>query len=165
MLGTPRPPAGLHAGGSARRAGRYSDGVSWTVEDHTADVALVVEAGGWRELLIEAGRAFAGWIGAGAAPGARVERAIEVRGADATETWVQWWRALLRLWTVEGLLATEVEVAPDAGATGARGSARCVRADGLDAAQLADVKAVTWHGAEARADADGRWRGRIILDL
>jgi SHS2 domain-containing protein len=137
----------------------------WRVEDHTADVGLVVEAGSWPELLAEAARAFGEWTCAGSITRTEATRALEVRGADAVETWVRYWKSLHRLWVVEGLLCVSAEIEPGASATGVRARVAC-RAEGeIELARCADVKAVTWHGAEAGASEDGRWRGRIILDL
>ena len=138
----------------------------WTAEDHTADALLVVEAASWSELLAESAKAFGSWMSSGetpAPPDAMVEREVRVDGVDATETWVRFWRALLRLWTVEAVLAVEAEVEADGDK--ARARVRCVPAAALDDALLTDVKAVTWHDAEAGARADGSWRGRIVLDI
>jgi len=141
----------------------------WTVEDHTADVRLRVEAADWPALLAEAVVAFAGWVSAAEADGAAaartVERPVEVTGADAAATWVRWWRALHRLWTVEGLLPVEAHRLEAPEPTSARAVVRCLPAEALDAARCADVKAVTWHGAEAGPGGDGLWRGRIVLDI
>lgn len=138
----------------------------WRTLDHTADVALEVEAAGWADLLGEATRAFGEFTCGGAlAPGLHeTERALEVSGADRIETWVRFWRELLRLWTVEGFLPlhARVEASPD----GAHASARvgCVSAGALDPARCTDVKAVTWHAASV-TEQGSRWTGRIVLDL
>jgi SHS2 domain-containing protein len=139
----------------------------WQIEDHTADVRLAVEAAGWPELLAEAARALGGWLCAGVAAdgGGRglVERPLECRGDDAAETWVRWWRALLRLWTVEGLLPVDARIeAAEPGLV--RGRVRCLPAAELDLERCADPKAVTWHGAEAGPRGE-RWFGRIVLDV
>ena len=91
----------------------------------------------------------------------------EARDPDgnSTETWVQFWRALLRLWAVEGLLAVTGEVGSAEEGAEAHARVRCVPASELEPALLTDVKAVTWHGAEAKRRADGTWCGRIVLDI
>lgn len=139
----------------------------WKVLDHTADVSLAVEASSWRELLEEAAHAFGEWTSGGGLPAEahETERAIEVRGADLVETWVHFWKALLRLWTVEGFLPAHARVEAEASATSVRARVGCVSAGALDPAHCADVKAVTWHGAQAGVGEDGRWRGRIVLDV
>jgi len=138
----------------------------WRTLDHTADVALEVEAASWAELLTEAARAFGEWTSGGAITAAEheTERVFEVRGADRVETWVRFWRELLRLWTVEGFLAAHarVEAEPDGRAVRAR--VGCVSAGALDPARCFDVKAVTWHAAQAE-ERGGRWVGTIVLDL
>lgn len=142
----------------------------WRTLDHTADVALEVEAASWPRLLEEAARAFGEWLSGGRLPAAphETERALSVTGADRVELWVHFWRALHRLWTVEGFLAAHARV--EMGADGLTANARvgCVSAGALDAAHCLDVKAVTWHGAavEERTRAGERvWVGAVVLDL
>lgn len=138
----------------------------WRVLEHTADVRLEVEAADWPALLEEAARAFGGFLGGGqaAAGGGTEMRALEVSGTDAAETWVRWWRGLLRLWTVEKLLPVDVRVL-HATPEHAAGEARCVPAAALDLRACADVKAVTWHAASAGPAPGGVWRGTIVLDV
>jgi SHS2 domain-containing protein len=145
----------------------------WRPFDHTADAGLEIEAGSWSELLEEAARAFGEWV-TGRLPVEphETERSLEVRGADRVETWVHWWRALHRLWTVEGFLPVHarVEASGEASSEGGLVRARigCVSVGALDPARCLDVKAVTWHDArvEERAGERGRsWVGRIVLDL
>ena len=140
----------------------------WRTLDHTADVALEVESASWPDLLEEAARAFGEWLSEGQLPGAphETERVLEVRGNERVELWVNFWRALHRLWTVEGFLAAHarVELAPDGLA--ARARVGCVSAGALDPSRCLDVKAVTWHEARVE-ERTGRaaWVGRIVLDL
>lgn len=142
----------------------------WRTLDHTADVALEVVAPSWSELLAEGARAFGEWMSGGKlAPELHeTERAIAVRGADRVETWVRFWRELLRLWTVEGFLAAHARVELEADGLGLRARVGCVSAGALDPVRLADVKAVTWHAARVEAPGEGSaagWRGTIVLDL
>lgn len=130
----------------------------WRILDHTADVRLEVEAAGWLELLEEAAAAFGGLVGDAQAGGAQ-PRAAAVPTGEPLEAWVQWWRTLLRLWTVEGLLAVGAELRrPDP-------RILAVPAAALDLARFLDVKAVTWHAASAQEAAPGHWRGSIVLDV
>jgi SHS2 domain-containing protein len=137
----------------------------WHTLDHTADVALEVEATSWSELLAEAARAFGEWATGGRLPAEphATERVITVRGTDRIETWVHYWRELLRLWTVEGFMPVHARVA-DADGLAVSARVGCVSAGALDPAHCADVKAVTWHDARVE-QLDGRWIGRIVLDL
>ena len=143
----------------------------WRVEDHTADVLLFVEAPTWPALLEEAAVAFAGYVCAGAPPparpvrgdGMRAVRRVEVKGGEEADTWVQWWRALHRLWTVEELLPVEAGVKEDASPKAALGTVRCAPASVVR--PEVDVKAVTWHGAEVYRDHEGDWVGKIVLDV
>ena len=144
----------------------------WSLLEHTADLRVAVEASSWEELLCEAARAFAALV-TGARegelrppPGAPLEeRLVELSGADAHETWVRWWRALHRAWTVEGLLPVRVLVAPDAAPGCTTATLACLPAARLDVGAGEDVKAVTWHGALVTVGPGGRWRGEVVLDV
>ena len=138
----------------------------WRTLDHTADAALEVEAASWAELLEEAARAFGEWTSDGKLPAEphETERALEVKGADRVETWVRFWRELLRLWTVEGFLAVHARVEVPKDCLAVRARVGCVSAGALDPAHCLDVKAVTWHAAKVEERA-GRWIGTIVLDL
>jgi len=140
--------------------------VTWRTLDHTADVALEVEAASWTELLAEAARAFGEWTSGGTLSPElhETERALEVRGADRVETWVRFWRELLRLWTIEGFLPVHARVEAESDGLAVRARVGCVSAGALDPAHCADVKAVTWHAARVEERA-GRWTGTIVLDL
>jgi len=138
----------------------------WRSEDHTADACLYVEAESWLALLEEAVRAFGVWMLADdtARPEPSTELDLRIEGAEPTELWVRLWRALHRSWVVEGLLPTSARVVADEGAALELRVSTCA-AGSVDMSRIADVKAVTWHGAEVgRTDSD-HWYGRIILDI
>lgn len=138
----------------------------WRLEDHTADVRLLVEAADWPGLLEEAAAAFAGYVAGGERPRGKLRRVrkLAIGAPTAAEAWVQWWRELLRLWAVEGLLPLSAGVREDATPAATHAVVRCAPAEHLDPGALTDVKAVTRHGAEAEGGAGG-WRGRIVLDV
>lgn len=140
--------------------------MTWRTLDHTADVALEVEAASWPELLGEAALAFGAWTSGGSLTPAlhETERALAVAGADRVETWVRFWRELLRLWTVEGFLAAHARVEVSADGLAVRARVGCVSAGALDPARCLDVKAVTWHAATVEQRGE-RWVGTIVLDL
>jgi SHS2 domain-containing protein len=138
----------------------------WRTLDHTADVALEVEAASWAELLAESARAFGEWTSGGTLSPElhETERALEVQGVDRVETWVRYWRELLRLWIVEGFLPVHARVEAASDGRNVRARVGCVSAGALDPAHCADVKAVTWHAARVE-EREGRWIGTIVLDL
>jgi SHS2 domain-containing protein len=145
--------------------------MSWRTLDHTADVALEVRAERFPALLDDAARAFGELVSGGSAPAdaPRVVRALALAGADHVECWVRFWRECLRLWTVAELLVVDatvdraVEERPEGGPA-VRARVVCVPAGALDPARCTDVKAVTWHAAEAE-ERGGHWLGTIVLDL
>jgi SHS2 domain-containing protein len=141
----------------------------WRTLDHTADVELEVQAASWPGLCAEAARAFGEWLSGGRLPVTPplTERALAVDGKDRVETWVGYWRALHRLWTVEGFLAVRARVAARADGLGVEARVGCVSAGALDPAHCLDVKAVTWHDARVEEPSGERrtWVGTIVLDL
>ncbi len=139
----------------------------WTILDHTADLRVECSAPSWPELLEEAARAFGGLVcrERSATSSGQVQRELEVRGEDEQATWVRWWRGLHRLWTVEGLLTVDSEVDRELTSTHARGRVECVPIGELDSGACADIKAVTWHGADVQRSGAGTWTGRIVLDV
>ena len=142
-------------------------GGMWRLEDHTADVLLVVEADDWSGLLAEAVHAFGGWTSGGQTETLepRAKGHVAVSGADPVETWVRWWRELHRLWTVEALMPASGTLTARSDAASSSGTILCVPREALDLDLCEDVKAVTWHGAEAAERDDGSWRGTIVLDV
>ncbi|NOT32140.1 MAG: archease [Planctomycetes bacterium] len=148
--------------------------MSWRTLDHTADVGIEVQAGTWAELCEEAARAFGEFVADGPLAPAlhETERALAVRGTDRVETWVRFWRELLRLWTVEGFLAAHARVETSTDGLALTARVGCVSAGALDPARCADVKAVTWHaarvegpGSEPGRAPEGGWLATIVLDL
>ncbi|HEX6884694.1 MAG TPA: archease [Planctomycetota bacterium] len=142
----------------------------WRTLDHTADVALEVTAPSWPGLLEEAARAFGEWLSGGRLPPTphETERVVTAQGVDRVELWVHAWRALHRLWAVEGFLAAQARVELDPSGLAARMRVGCVSAGALDPAHCLDVKAVTWHDARVAQETGGgetRWTGTIVLDL
>ena len=139
----------------------------WTRLEHTADLAVEVRADSWPGLLGEGVRAFAALV-CEAPPAPRSgapERSLCVEGRDAVETWVQWWRGLHRLWSVDALLPLMASVSSSADPASAEGVVRCEEASRIDLDLCFDLKAVTWHRAAAEQQPDGSWRGRIVVDV
>ncbi len=146
----------------------------WKVLDHTADIRIECTAASWAELLAEPPRCLHSLVLEGPraeptsparAAAESTSRSIDVNGIDASETWVRWWRACLRLLTVEGLLAIDARVDPASGERHAQGILACVPLAALGPLQGVDIKAVTWHRASAARGPDGTWRGTIVLDV
>lgn len=138
----------------------------WRSEDHTADACLYVEAGSWHALLEEAVRAFGEWMLADdtARPKSSAEHVLRIEGTEATELWVRLWRGLHRAWVVGGLLSTSGRVRASGDNPLELLLTVCAAGD-IDTGRLADVKAVTWHGAEIGRTETGLWYGRIVLDI
>jgi SHS2 domain-containing protein len=139
----------------------------WKIEDHTADACLFVEAPTWLGLLEEAARAFGAWLVSNGKPpaGPLDEERVAVGGADATETWVHWWKAMHHSWTVNGRLPLDARVDVTSTPEAVRARLLSARTEAIDPADCVDVKAVTWHRATVERKADGSWSGRIVLDI
>jgi hypothetical protein len=145
---------------------------TWQIEDHPCDACLLVRTGRLVDLFPAAARAFGAWV-AGESPDARaatprppqrVERLLEFSISDPLESWIQFWRTLHRLLTVEGWLATDAELLP-ARPDHLRLRLILVAADTLRLDERVDVKAVTRHRALVAMESPDRWLGRILLDL
>ncbi|HXF98149.1 MAG TPA: archease [Gaiellaceae bacterium] len=123
--------------------------------DHTSELELELEAGSPEEALVEAMRAFAELTGPG--DGERVERRVEVSAGDLPALLGAWLDELLFLADTEGLVPEEAELAVEG--TRASGVLRARRGEPRPL-----VKAVTLHRLELRRE-NGRWRGRVVLDV
>ncbi|KAA3608707.1 MAG: archease [Planctomycetota bacterium] len=143
----------------------------WRFIDHTADVLIEVQGQDWPHLLREAVDAFRAYLTgtdslADEAKESKDDRLVEleITGEEVADLWVRWWRALLRLWTVEEVYPLGVmELSCTDHRLQAKVATRSL--EHLDWELCEDVKAVTWHQAEVQQQSDGFWRGTIVLDL
>ena len=131
--------------------------------DHTADLALVIEAPTLAGLFEEACAAFAAVLVADvAAIGAGEARTFTIPGRDPAERLLDLLTELLHAYETDRLLLPygTVEVRPD----GLRVEARGERLDPARHEATHEVKAVTYHGLTVRRE-EGGFVAEVILDV
>jgi SHS2 domain-containing protein len=135
----------------------------WTELEHTADVALRVEAGDLADLFASAVRGFFAVIGAVEfGPGEIRTVEITARADDAAERLRDVLRGFLREFDRDGFFATNVRASDD-------GRVARVTATGgtFDPARhefRTEIKGVTWHGLRVERRDDG-WTAEVVFDV
>lgn len=139
----------------------------WRTVEHTADLAIEVEAPTLRELFTGGGHGLVGALRgeeAGEAPAAgraSAWRELALEASDREALLVEWLRELLYLYVSEGLLFVAAEVDE-------LGETRMVARAGLAAAACEggarELKGVTYHDLEV-SQRDGGWYARIVFDV
>lgn len=129
------------------------------VIQHTADIRIRVEAATLEELFEDALRGLMEFMAGGAVAGESANDDIVVEAPDTT--------ALLVDFLNEALTRAHLRRALFSGVTFSELAETHLRATLHAAAvELAeDVKAVTYHEADVRRTADGRWTTMLVLDV
>lgn len=133
------------------------------ITEHTADLGLSVEAPDLPSLLAEAGRGLTTII-AGDLEQVRpaTVREIRVEGTDVAYLLFDWLNEVLFAFESERVLLREFDVRVDE-----RGISATARGETYDPARHRlqhEVKAITYHGLEARREGGG-WQARVIVDI
>jgi SHS2 domain-containing protein len=142
--------------------------VSYRLLDHTADLALEVQAPTRDDLFAEAAAALTDCLTDRERIAERASRAVALAAGDLGTLMVDWLTDLLVAFEVEGLLAARarVEVAPRG--EGGWALAAEVWGEPRDEARhplKTLVKGITYHQLEVAPEPTGGWRARITLDL
>lgn len=153
-------------GGSSNDGG--DDDIAVEPIEHTADAGFIVTAPSLPRLLTACAQQMMrlAWPEGEIRP--VVTRTVETAGHDLVELLVNWLAEINALGAlrreVYGRFAVdELSVAPDA--CRLRGRAEGEPIDPARHAAGPEIKAVTFHQAEAGATGGGRWRARVIFDL
>lgn len=127
--------------------------------EHTADLCFEVTGDTYGELIAESLQAMTAWTGpAWGASGAA--RPFSVEAADPAMLLVDLLNEALALSEIHREAYDRIEFSA-LGATFAEG-----RLLGRSVTGARDeIKAVTYHGAEARRQADGTWKAVILMDI
>jgi len=142
--------------------------VSYRFLDHTADVAVEIEAPTLGELYAEALAAFTDTVTERERVQPAAERRFAVESADAESLLVDWLGDLLYAFEVDSLLFRDAEVEVEEDSDGRVRLTARARGEAYDPARhriKVLVKAVTYHLLEVRRADDGGWRGRVIFDI
>ncbi len=136
--------------------------------EHEADLGFEVEGGSRTEIWDASARALCGVMTDPGRVEARTSVALRAGGVDLTAAWIESLSELLARFEIEGLLLPEVRSLTVSGSEGRVDVEFEAHGEPLDPLRHpADtgVKAVTHHDAQLERGADGRWRGRVLLDL
>ncbi len=129
--------------------------------DHTADVALELWAPSKPQLLEHAARVVIDLVTEGAPFETDEDRIVHIVGLDDEDLLVRWVNEILWLATGEGFVASRAQV-------DVRGHELHANLRGRrDAAHLvvSEIKSATYHGLKLSQEPDGRWVGRLVLDV
>ena len=132
--------------------------------DHTADVGLAAHGDSLALLLEALAEGLSRVIHAPDGVQPRETRTIQVEAEDLESLTVDF------LWQVMDLLEADLFLMSGIRVSGAseRAVTAEVRGEPYDRARhtfTSEVKAVTYHQLAVRQDEQGRWQGRVILDL
>ena len=136
--------------------------------EHEADLGFEVEASSWTEIWDASARALCGVMTDLERVELRTTVTLRAEGVDLTAAWVESLTELLVRFEIDGLLLREVRSLAVSGGEGrviAEFVAAGERMNPLRHPSDTGVKAVTHHDARLERGADGRWRGRVLLDL
>ncbi len=133
-------------------------GMPYRIADHTADVAIELEAADYIELFSQAAVALLELLGA-AAPEAEFENMVAVRGVDRADTMVRWLQEVLYLVQVKDLRIAKIRIVE---LTDTLLKAQLEGGYGSQPLQ-GEIKAVTYHGLEIK-EIDGRLKATVICD-
>jgi SHS2 domain-containing protein len=132
---------------------------SHTLEEHTGELKLRIEARTLPEIFAEAGRALAEAMGAPMSDGPLVAKRIEVDASDREALLVDWLNELVFLSEVEKVVFQQFRIElPSERRLVA--SASGVKVEGL----RNPVKAATYHGVAIREGPDG-FVATVVLDV
>jgi SHS2 domain-containing protein len=129
--------------------------------DHTADVALEFWAPSRQQLLEHAASVITDLLTDGAPVVPDADRAVDVAGLDDEDLLVRWINEVLWLATGEGFVTASAKVVVcehelHADLRGRRDAAHLV---------VTEIKSATYHGLRLAREPDGRWFGRVVLDV
>jgi SHS2 domain-containing protein len=134
--------------------------------DHTADLAVEIDAPTVEDLFSEASAALTACLIDGAAVALREERPVAVRAADLDRLMVRWLGEAVVAFDVDGFLVgrarVEIECAGDEYLLRGTLAGEPVDADRHPLAVL--VKGVSYHGLRVEQHAGG-WRATVVFDV
>jgi SHS2 domain-containing protein len=129
--------------------------------DHTADVALEIWAPSRQRLLEHAACVVIGLLTEGSPIVPDADRVVHLVGLDDEDLLVRWINELLWLATGEGFVTASAKVSAcghelHADLRGRRDAGHLV---------VSEIKSATYHGLRLAQEPDGRWLGRVVLDV
>ncbi|HEX2163757.1 MAG TPA: archease [Thermoanaerobaculia bacterium] len=136
--------------------------------DHTADVAVEIEAASLGALFAEAAGALADVVTDRATVRPAVFRRFELAAPDLETLLVDWLGELVYVFEVDRQLFRDAEVTVTENAAGGPRLDAVARGEAYEPERhpiKVQVKAVTHHRIEVSCRPDGTWLGRVIFDI
>ena len=131
--------------------------------DHTADVGIRVFGRTVEEVFVNAAYAlFDQWTDLKKVRG-KISQEISIQGADREDLLVRWLGELLFLGESRGVLFKEFKIRR-LDSTSLKAVARGEIFDPSRHRFKTEIKAITYHQVEVK-EVDGKWEGRVILDV
>ena len=131
--------------------------------DHTADVGIRVFGRTVEEVFVNAAYAlFDQWTDLRKVRG-KISQEISIQGADREDLLVRWLGELLFLGESRGVLFKEFTIRR-LDSTSLKAVARGEIFDPSRHRFKTEIKAITYHQVEVK-EVDGKWEGRVILDV
>jgi len=140
-----------------------SGAVPYELIDHTADFGLRISAADSGGLFTTAALALFEQIADTAGLPGNETRALTVEGDDWADLMVNWLRELLYLWSGEGLLVSRVTI-NEICENRLRAALRADHYQPECHSIRNEIKAVTYHQIEVKADETG-WTAQVIFDV
>ncbi|MFW6080870.1 MAG: archease [Desulfosalsimonas sp.] len=135
----------------------------YEVIDHTADTGIRVWAGSQQQLFTEAARAMFELITDTGIISFTETRDLHIEGLDLTDLLINWLRELLFLWSADQLIVLSTRIV-DMTENTVSAKAFAEPFDPEKHVVYTDIKAVTYHGADAGPAGDG-WEASVIFDV
>ena len=134
--------------------------MSWRQVEHTADLALEIEAESPEALLAEGARAVIAVLTEDGEVMAREAHPVVLEAIDDEDRLVQWLNEILVLAVVEGFLTAEadIELRDDGLVANLRGEAHA------NNRIRTELKSVTYHDLRLEKGDDG-WRAHVVIDV
>lgn len=141
---------------------------SYRYLEHTADLGFEVEAKDRRGIWDASARALCGVMTDPERVATATAITVRAQGIDLTAAWVESLAELLAHFDLEGLLlvaVSDLEIRQAGEWVTVTFEARGEVLDLERHEPETGIKAVTHHGARLARGGDGRWKGRVLLDL
>lgn len=135
----------------------------YSVIDHTADTGIRVWGRNKQELFTEAARAMSELIADAGRVSCKKPKDLYIEGLDLTDLLINWLRELLFLWSADQLLIRCSRIIDMTDNT-LYAQAFAEPFDPEKHVIYTDIKAVTYHGAEAAPSGSG-WEATVIFDV
>jgi SHS2 domain-containing protein len=140
--------------------------VTYRFVEHTADLAVAIEAATLEDLFSDAAAAFTACLVGGARVEPVEERTVALRAPDLDRLLVRWLQEALAAFDIDGFLVSRAapSIVRGAGACELRGVLFGERIDAGRHPVEVLIKGVSYHGLHVE-QAGARWRATVVFDI